>query len=257
MVAPSLVCIRGIPRSAIRIVILVIVIAGVHTCFELYSEATAGVPSDAIQLQNKPGLVYWHGDRDRPAIALTFDDGPSAQTLELLDVLAQYNVKATFFMVGSRVDAHPEIARAVLAAGHAIGNHTYHHARLAHHTPAQVREELIAGERALERVVGIRPSFYRPPFGVEDHVTRQVGHELGLVAVDWSDSSKDWKRPGVNAIVANVLSRAQDGVVILMHDAGGDRRQTVEAVKRLVPELERRGFELVTVPSLLGIPATR
>jgi peptidoglycan-N-acetylglucosamine deacetylase len=257
MVAPSLVCVRRLPRRAVRLVVLVLVLACFHSSYELYAHAMSGVPADAIRLPNKPGVVYWHGDGSRRAIALTFDDGPSPHTAELLEVLGQHDVKATFFMVGSRVDARPDVARAVAAAGHAIGNHTYHHTRLVLKKPAHVTRELVAGERAIERATGIRPAFYRPPFGAEDRVTREAGRRLGLVAVDWSGSSKDWKRPGADAIVANVLRQAHDGAVILMHDGGGDRRQTVEAVARIIPELRRRGFELVTVPELLEIPAVR
>lgn len=239
-----------------RLVAPLLALGFIHTSYEVYSDAVAGVPADAIRLQNKPGIVYWHGDRNHRAIALTFDDGPSQYTQDILDVLAKNNVKATFFMVGARVDAHPEIARAVVAAGHAIGNHTYHHMPLVLKTPTQVKRELVAGERAIERATGLRPRLYRPPFGSEDQLTRDAGKSLGLIAVDWSDSSKDWKRPGVDKIVAKVLKQAEDGAVILLHDGGGDRRQTVAAVTRLIPELRERGFELVTIPDLLQVPAT-
>lgn len=241
----------------LRPLAVVLALVSIHTTYELYTEAVAGVPSDAIRLTNRPGVVYWHGDRTTRSIALTFDDGPSLYTLELLDVLARAHVRATFFMVGEQVDAHPDIARAVAQAGHAIGNHTYHHERLVLRTPERVRRELVAAERSIERATGIRPVIYRPPFGAEDSLTRRIGHGLGMIAVDWSDSSKDWKRPGVNRIVSTVLAQAADGAVILMHDGGGNRRQTIAAVTELIPELRKRGFELVTVPELLDLPARR
>jgi peptidoglycan/xylan/chitin deacetylase (PgdA/CDA1 family) len=248
---------RNPPHRLLRFCAVVLTLWCLHTAHEVYNEAIAGVPADAIRLANKPGVVYWHGDRSRRAVALTFDDGPSADTLAMLDVLARYQVHATFFMVGARVDAHPEIARAVVAAGHTVGNHTFHHERLVLKTPDQVKRELAAAQRSIERATGVRPTLYRPPFGAEDTTTRDVGRHMGLVAVDWSDSSKDWKRPGVDRIVANVLASVTDGAVILMHDGGGDRKQTVEAIARLIPELRARGFELVTVPELIQPTALR
>ena len=240
-------------KLVFAVVLVLVCLAGLN----VYDVVTAGVPSDAYKLPNQLGVIYWHGDPHRAAVALTFDDGPNPPyTPRLLALLKANDVKATFFLVGERVEAEPALARAVIEAGHAIGNHTYDHARLVLKTESGVENELMKAETAIERATGVMPRFFRPPYGSEDRFTLEASKALGYVAVEWSVSSKDWRRPGVDAIVDNVLRQVKNGSIILMHDGGGDRSETIDAVARIIPELRRRGFEFVTIPDLLDIRAT-
>jgi peptidoglycan/xylan/chitin deacetylase (PgdA/CDA1 family) len=207
---------------------------------------------------SRSGVVYWHGDLDKPEIALTFDDGPNEPyTSRILQVLKENDVKATFFMVGMNVERDPAAARAVVEAGHAVGNHSWSHPDMLLKTGRGVAQQLALADEAIYRAVGRRTRIFRPPYGADDPFTFHTSRRLGYVAVKWSVSSRDWERPGVERIVANVLLHTRNGAVILMHDGnktrGGDRGQTVEALKVLLPELKSRGYRFVTVPELLGV----
>ena len=218
-----------------------------------YVRPTRGVPGSAYEEANRAGVIYWHGRLDRRAVALTFDDGPSVPyTEELLAILDAHRVKATFFMIGRNVEQHPAVAKAVADAGHVIGNHTYSHPNLELERESYVGAELARAETAIVAATGQRPHLFRPPYGDEDRFTLHESRQLGYVAVEWSVNSKDYRMPGTDAIVANVLAHVHNGAIILFHDGGGDRSQTVEAIARLIPELRRRGYELVTIPELLG-----
>ncbi|HZJ64968.1 MAG TPA: polysaccharide deacetylase family protein [Kofleriaceae bacterium] len=235
-----------------------LVVACAVEALYIYVRLTHGVPSTAYQAANRPGVIYWHGSTDRNAVALTFDDGPSMPyTAQLLAILDANHVRATFFMIGKNVEQLPAAAKAVADAGHAIGNHTFGHPNLNFERESQVGTELARAESAITAATGMRPRLFRPPYGDVDRFTLHESRQLGYVAVEWSVSSKDWQMPGSDAIVANVLRDVHNGAIILMHDGGGDRSQTVEAVARLIPELQQRGYELVTVPELLGLPQAR
>jgi peptidoglycan/xylan/chitin deacetylase (PgdA/CDA1 family) len=241
-------------RSRLGVAVLGLIgLAGVIT---ICSRLDAGVPSDASRVTNRPGVMYWHGPLDKPAVALTFDDGPAASTGPLLDVLAEDDVHATFFMVGRNVEKHPDLARRVVADGHVVGNHSYSHSNLDLQLEARVGDELDRTSDAIFKATGVRSKLFRPPFGDEDGLVLHEAKAAGYVSVEWSVSSKDWKRPGADRIVANVLAHVHDGAIILMHDGGGDRSETIVAVARLIPELRRRGYALVTVPELLGLSPT-
>jgi peptidoglycan/xylan/chitin deacetylase (PgdA/CDA1 family) len=239
-----------------RIGIAALGVAGLAGIIGICSRLDAGVPADAARVTNRPGVMYWHGSSHEPAVALTFDDGPSASTAALLDVLAEDDVHATFFMVGRNVETHPDLARRVVAAGHVVGNHSYSHPNLDLQLEARVGDELDRTSDAIFKATGVRSRLFRPPFGDEDGLVLHEARALGYVSVEWSVSSKDWTRPGADRIVANVLAHVHDGAIILMHDGGGDRSETIEAVARLIPELRRRGYALITVPELLGVSAT-
>jgi len=234
-------------------------LAGIGLARALYVVARSkhGVSSDAHKRANRQGVIYWHGSLARNHVALTFDDGPHAPyTSQLLDVLQANATRATFFLLGANVDADPASAKAIADAGHAIGNHGYTHRSMVLETRSEVQRQIETSEAAILKATGVRPRVFRPPYGAIDRVTLDKSKQLGYIAVEWSVSSKDWKRPGVDAIVENVLSHLHNGAIVLMHDGGGDRTQTVAAVARLIPELKRRGYQLVTIPELLEISGT-
>jgi len=195
-------------------------------------------------------------------VALTFDDGPDPRwTPQVLDVLRRHGVPATFFVVGSRVDAEPSLTRRIVAEGHDLGSHTFSHADLAAAPAWRRRLELTLTGNAIAGATGRRTALFRPPYsstpaavGAADLAAlRDAGQ--GRIAVLSDLDSRDWRRPGVDAIVRAATPTGDGGAVILLHDGGGDRAQTVAALDRLIPELRDRGFRFVTVSSALGVPA--
>lgn len=182
-------------------------------------------------------------------LALTFDDGPGPYTNALLKTLGKANVKATFFLVGKRVDQHPEIARQILAKGHAIGNHTYSHARLLSLLDSEVLTELKAGQESIEKATGVRPKMYRPPYGHTDQRVLSVADGQELAEIMWTGSTLDWDLRDTKKIKAAVLRLAKRDGVILMHDVVP---QTVKVMPEILKELKKQGYHLVTVPTLLG-----
>lgn len=202
-----------------------------------------------LQAQNR--LLY-HGNTSLPEIALTFDDGPNPYyTPQILTILQQYNVKATFFCIGRLVADYPALVKQEYAAGHTIGNHSWSHPNLALLTPASIQFQLSRTSDAIETAIGVRPAFFRPPYGrMSVQELTQVYHDR-LITVVWNDEGEDWARPGVNAIIQRILGLARNGAIILMHDGGGDRSQTVAALPFIINGLRQRGFHFVTIQQML------
>ena len=201
------------------------------------------------------GPSVWRGQQDRKSIALTFDDGPTPATPSVLKVLADYRIPATFFQIGSSVISQPEIARAVMAAGHELGNHSYTHPNFALTRPSFIAGEFQRTQDAIAEVTGIRPLILRAPYGVRWFGFREMQNLLNLKGVMWSIIGLDW-RLQARAIADRILSRVRDGDIICLHDGRGtlkdpDVRPTVEAVRRIVPELLERGYHFETVSQLL------
>lgn len=182
-----------------------------------------------------------------PQVALTFDDGPSpTYTPQILDVLAANQIKATFFVVGSEARRRPELVRREIEAGMVIGDHSWDHPNLKGRPVPFITSQLSRTKETLAGL-GANPAMFRPPYGSFDATTVSIASSLGMRTVIWSTDSYDWKKPGVASIVSRVLSSVRPGSVILMHDGGGDRSQTVEALKMLITELKARGYTFVTV----------
>lgn len=189
-----------------------------------------------------------HGDRARPRVALTFDDGPHpVHTAPLLDALAELGVPATFFVVGRDVDANPALVARMARDGHELGNHTYQHRYLPLARSRSVEHELRATDRAIVRAAGVTPTLARPPWGGRSPRNVQVFRRLRKRLVLWDVNSFDWKGKPAREVVARVLDRARGGSIVLMHEARDGGETTIEAVRLLVPALRARGFELVTV----------
>ena len=190
------------------------------------------------------------GGRKR-VIALTFDDGPGPDTVKVLRVLRGLNVRATFFELGSTERRfQPATARAI-RDGHVVGDHTQRHARLAGLPRPDQRRQIVGQADRLAKRGLPRPRLFRPPFGSYDDRTLRVLRRNRMLMVLWSVDSQDYRRPGRRAIVRRVLADAHPGAIVLMHDAGGARSQTVAALPEIVRALRRRGYRLVTVPELL------
>jgi peptidoglycan/xylan/chitin deacetylase (PgdA/CDA1 family) len=191
------------------------------------------------------------GSRRRREVALTFDDGPSRFTPRLVAELRRRHVPATFFPVGQPIDAYPRYLRLEHRRGFPVGDHTMTHPLLAR-LPRQTQAAELDGQAALLTRAGIPyPRLFRPPYGSFDADTLGLLGERRMLMVLWSVNPEDYYRPGKQAIVARVLAGVRPGSIVLMHDGGGDRTQTVAAVPAIVRMLRRRHYRLVTVARLL------
>lgn len=185
-------------------------------------------------------------------IALTFDDGPYPYyTSQILATLQRYQVHATFFCIGKNVQNYPLLVQQEYAGGHAIGNHTWDHADLTKLSRFGIQREIASASAAIQHTIGVSPTLLRPPYGAITFSVRAQIVQLHLIPVMWSVDTEDWQRPGTNAIIRAVLTRAGDGGIILMHDGGGNRLQTVAALPYIIEGLRQRGYEFVTVPQML------
>ena len=189
----------------------------------------------------------------KKVVALTFDDGPyPPYTQELLKVLAEENVQATFFMVGANAAAHPEIVRQVAQAGHVIGVHTLNHIDLQKLDKKQQTYQIVVGKMLLQELTGVEPKLFRPPHGFRDWQVLGIAERAGLKTVNWSVLSKDWLNPPPEEIAKRTLDKVQPGSIILLHDGDSPynkapRANTVQAVKLIIKELKARGYEFVTI----------
>jgi peptidoglycan/xylan/chitin deacetylase (PgdA/CDA1 family) len=201
-----------------------------------------------ITVQGQAAVVSDAPDPGRK-VALTFDDGPGPLTRAFLRRLRRLGVKATFFVVGYAVTRRPHVLRAIRAAGMTVGNHSVDHAAMAALPPRRQRTEIENQERAIQRLIGYRPLFFRPPYRSYSLVTAREIAEAGMVGSLWSVDSRDYTRPGVKRIVRNAL-QVRPGGVVLMHDFGGDRSQTLAALGPIVRGLRKRHLEPVTLDEL-------
>ena len=187
-------------------------------------------------------------------VALTFDDGPwPGQTDKILDVLKQQNVKATFFMLGSQARSSPALARRVAAEGHVVGSHSFSHAELTKLKPAEARDEISRGINAVAAAAGTRPVWFRPPYGAVNADVRREARGLNVKTMLWDIDTLDWTRPGTHMLYRNAVRSTKSGQVVLMHDGGGNRDQTIKALPIIIDDLRRRGFIFVTLDELAAL----
>jgi peptidoglycan/xylan/chitin deacetylase (PgdA/CDA1 family) len=219
--------------------------------------ASAGAMAWAVRGRSAAvfGRSVWRGPRDVPAIALTFDDGPSESTPRILEILARHRTAATFFQCGRNVDRLPAIAREVRAAGHVIGNHSHTHPLFCFRSPAFIEQELRQAQDTIGLHTGEAPVWFRAPFGVRWFGLARAQRRLGLTGVMWTVIGYDWKLKA-DAIVDAISRRASNGAILCLHDgrelqARPDIGVTVEAVRRLVPVLIDRGYHFETLSRLL------
>jgi peptidoglycan-N-acetylglucosamine deacetylase len=219
---------------------------------------------DEIQKFPRGYVIQRWGFNANRTIALTFDDGPDSQwTGQILDILRDKQVKATFFVIGENAESNPELVDRIYAEGHEIGNHTYTHPNIADVSENRTALELGATERFLESRLGRRSLLFRPPYAedVEPETPDQVKplvftSSLGYYSVGMQIDPDDWQRPPSQEIIKRVLEQAEAGLgnVVLLHDAGGDRSATVAALPQLIDSLRARGYQLVTISDLLNVP---
>jgi len=204
--------------------------------------------------------LYHQGAGGEHQVAISFDDGPDPRwTPKILDILKGANVKAAFFLVGANAERYPKLVRRIVDDGHEIGNHTYYHPNLALCWPEHIRLELNATQLLLETITGRATTLFRPPYAADTSPAQlseltplQIAEDLNYLVVLESIDPQDWAKPGADIILRRVKQQRRDGSIILLHDAGGDRSQTVEALPRILEWLHIRGDTVVPLSRLLG-----
>jgi peptidoglycan-N-acetylglucosamine deacetylase len=196
---------------------------------------------------------------ERRIVALSFDDGPSEWTPEVLDLLAAHGARATFFVVGRYVDQRPRVVARAVADGHELGNHTYDHVDAAYEEDDDVlRGQIARTSAAIERVAGVPPRLIRPPYGKDVARVARLGHELGHEhTILWSSQGWDWDTTPAHEIASLVLRDCAPGAIVVLHDGvppggGPSREPMLEALAQILGVLERDAFEVVTVSELLA-----
>jgi peptidoglycan/xylan/chitin deacetylase (PgdA/CDA1 family) len=181
-------------------------------------------------------------------VVLTFDDGPDLEyTPKVLEILAKYDAKATFFEVGENIQKHPELTKRIHAAGHSVQNHTWTHPDLRKLSATAFQQQVRSTDQVIRAQIGSTPGCLRPPYGGVSAAVRQRAKALGKDLVVWTVDSRDWTKPGPTAIVQRVLKNVHSGSVILMHDGGGNRSQTVAALPTILKTLEAQGYGFRTL----------
>ncbi len=210
--------------------------------------------SPTSQLYGRTFIGLGPGSRQ---LALTYDDGPNdPYTWRMLEVLERHQVKATFFLIGQYVQQKPEIARAVVAAGHAVGSHTWSHPNLIFQQVTELRRQLVQTRQAILDATGVETKIFRPPFGGRRPATLRTVRAFGLQTVMWNVTCYDWKAKSAEEIVGHAERQIRGGDVILLHDGshvrmGVDRSRSVEASDRILSRYLGEGYEFVTIPEMM------
>jgi peptidoglycan-N-acetylglucosamine deacetylase len=184
-------------------------------------------------------------------VALTFDDGPGPYTTQVVSILNQLHVPATFFEVGSPEQYFSAGTRDIVASGYPIEDHTWSHAPMGQLSPADQRNQLVSERNEIVKFGAPYPRLFRPPYGLWNSNTISLLRKYRMLMVLWTVDTSDYRLPGTDSIISAVVSGAQPGAIFLMHDAGGNRDETVAALPRIVEDLRARGYKLVTVPQLI------
>jgi len=204
--------------------------------------------------------LYHQGAGDAHEVAVTFDDGPDPEwTPKILDVLKAAKIKAAFFLVGVNAERYPNLVRRIVDEGHEIGNHTYYHPNLALCWPEHIRLELNATQLLIQTLTGRATTLFRPPYAADTQPARlaeltplQIAQDQNYLVVLENIDPQDWARPGADVILQRVKQQRHDGNIILLHDAGGDRSQTLEALPRIIEYLQARNDTIVPLSKLLN-----
>ena len=201
------------------------------------------------------GKVVGKGKTSGKMVALTFDDGPSKMyTPQILTILKKYNVKATFFMCGEQVTYYPELVKQVSSEGHEIANHSFTHPNLFKNKSkrgAGMAAEVEKTNALLEKLVMIKPAYFRSPYNYHDAETIKAINDLGLIYVGWTFSVRDWEKPAPEAMVNMFNKNLIPGSIALLHDGGGNRANTVAAISGMIESAQNKGYHFVTLGEIL------
>lgn len=196
--------------------------------------------------------VYTHYKTLQPYICLTFDDGPDqVQTPKVLDLLKKYGIKATFFVLGEEVEYQKEMLKKVVEAGHEIGNHFFKHDNIHKLTEQEIRESIVKNNELIKEVVGVTPKLVRPPYGIVTDTLKKVCKELDMDIILWNKDSKDWDKTPDSTIIKNMLKSPANGDIMLFHDGSKTYTNTLSSLDVIIPSLQKKKFEFVTISNLL------
>ncbi|MFD0718366.1 polysaccharide deacetylase family protein [Streptomyces globosus] len=214
------------------------------------AEAPVRPPAARPAVRTRPILELDPAAAARSSMVLTFDDGPDPRyTPGILDTLARYGVRAMFFVCGEMAAENRDLVRRMAAEGHLIGNHTWSHPLIPSLSRSGLASEIGRTSEVVEKTVGAPPLWFRAPYGAWNRAAFEIGAELGMEPLAWTVDSLDWTEPGTSVIVSRILKGAAPGVIVLSHDAGGDRTQSVHALGAYLPQLLARGYRM-TLPVL-------
>lgn len=208
--------------------------------------------SDYTYEDGKSNIIVANRDAGK-ILALTFDDGPSERyTAEILDILSEYNTKATFFVIGKNAEKHPDLVKRIVTENHELGNHTYSHPQMRNITSEDLNNEIKSTQKILTEITGITPKLFRPPGGYLNNIIMEQISANGCTTVLWSwrQDTMDWKNPPVNDVIDTVLKNVQNGDIILFHDYVYGESPTPDALRVIIPKLKDMGYDFVTVSEL-------
>ncbi|WEO99945.1 polysaccharide deacetylase family protein [Streptomyces sp. FXJ1.172] len=223
-------------------VVLSLALAGIATS----ASAASGTGAQAARAHAPSSSIVYRSATGGRTVALTFDDGPGPATGQILDLLAQYHVKATFCQIGTQAAANPALVKRIIAGGHRLCDHTVHHPQPMRTLPhAKQVYEITAAKNMITKAGGpnTQVTWFRAPGGDFSPENRTIAVHAGLRPLGWTVDTRDWARPGTASILATAKQELRSGGIILMHDGGGDRSQTVAALRQLLPWLSRQGYK--------------
>lgn len=214
-----------------------------------------GVPPDELRdYWTNSADIIWDVPISEKIIALTFDDGPDPVfTPKVLDILQKNHANGTFFVLGEQVEQYPDVAKMIVDQGNEIANHTYTHPHTKGTSIAKLEKEMLKTHTIILGATHTVPTLFRPPEGYFNKKIVALAKENGyrVILWSWTQDTRDWANPGVKAIINKVLKNAKSGDIVIFHDCGGDRSQTIKALGPVIEGLKEKGFELVTVSQLL------
>ncbi len=242
-------------KKRVRLGILVNIVIFLVAAFFIFQNESKTTFSNSLDELAEAANIVSHGPRDKKVLALTFDDGPHPiYTQEILDLLKEYNVKATFFILGKHGELYPDILARQNNEGHEIGIHSYNHINMRKEKVEVVEAEFNKTWQIIYNSTGQKTRVFRPPYGTYNQAVYDmaVKNQCSVVLWTYYQDSKDWSNPGVDKIVKTVISQAQNGDIILFHDHNeASENQTIEALKVILPELINQGYKFVTISELL------
>lgn len=236
-----------------RMFILLICLPALLPAAVAFSRSSRDSAAGETPADSPPATVVTRVATEEPLLALTFDDGPSNTfTPQVLDILDRYRERATFFVVGRQVERSPALVARIHAAGHEIGNHTFSHP-YGFKSVTHLERELALAAEAVYRVTGRQTVLFRPPGGRISPAQLQTARRLGYTVVGWTaaDDARDWAGTPPGRIAGRITRHVQKGDILIFHDCGGDRSNSVQALELVIKELQKRGFRFVTVSELL------
>lgn len=201
-------------------------------------------------------VIIKKGNDSEKVIALTFDDGPDEVfTPQVLDILKKNDVKATFFVVGEKVEYNKELLKRQYDEGHEIGNHTFSHINVAKSSYDKIEKEITDTQNAVKNVIGVEPKVFRPPYRAMSKSVCDIIVSKRMNIILWSNlDPRDWSNPGVASIINTILTKVQNGNIILLHDYNNkrnDKSQTIQALEVVIPKLKEKGYKFVTISELI------